>query len=232
MNELSEGDIKEYGKMISVLSNRIISNKEIAQEAAQEVWIEIIKNIPSFRNESKLSTWIYTIAKRVIFKYAKNEKVYSLSFLHDFLYGDDINLPNNIEEKENELWIKEECDNCLKGIFHCLSNESRTIYLFRDVIQLQYSEIAKIMDIDEQNIRKIVSRSRGKLKNFLNRECRIYNTESKCKCRMNKLIESINLPREYQKIRDMGKHISFLRQAEMILPSINYWYKFSQNYRE
>jgi len=226
MNVLSEADIKEYGKMISVLSNRIISKKEIAQEAAQEVWIEVIKSMPSFRNASKLSTWIYTIAKRVIFKYAKNEKIYSLSFLHDFLYGDDVNLPNNIEEKENEIWIKKECDNCLTGLFHCLTNESRMIYLFRDVIQLQYKEIAEIMDRDEQYVRKTVSRSRGKLKNFLNRECRIYNTESKCKCRMNKLIESINLTREYQKIRDMGKHISFLRQAEMILPSKNYWDKF------
>ena len=226
MKCLSEADIQEYGKMISILSNRMISNKEVAQEAAQEVWIEVLNSLPSFRRDSKLSTWIYTIAKRVIVRYAVNERNHSVVFLHDFLNGDDRDTPENLYDPDKELWIKEECDRCLTGLFHCLNNDARMVYLFRDVIQLPYSEIARIMDMDEQLVRKTISRSRSKLKNFLNDECRIFNPNSKCKCRMNKLLDRINLPQEYQRIRDLGKRISIFRQADEILPVKNYWEKY------
>jgi len=45
---LSENEIHEYGKMVSILANRMVSNKDIAQEAAQEVWVEVIESLPSF----------------------------------------------------------------------------------------------------------------------------------------------------------------------------------------
>jgi RNA polymerase sigma-70 factor (ECF subfamily) len=226
MNYLSDKEIMEYGKLVSILSNRMISDKEVARDAAQEVWIEILNSLPSFKNDSKLSTWIYTIAKRVIYKYAIKERHYSFQSLHDYLDGDDKELPKNIDNFENEFWIKNECDRCLTGLFHCLTNDDRIIYLFRDVIHLNYTEIARIMDKNEQYIRKIISRARSKLKHFLNDECMIYNPNAKCKCRMKTLLKNINLPQEYQRIRDLGKHISILAQADKILPAKNYWEKY------
>ena len=225
MNALGSDDIVKYGKMISILANRMIADRETARDAAQEVWVEVIKSLPSFSGESKLSTWIYAIARRVINKHIMKEKLYPISFLHDYLEGDDRLLPATEADFDRELWIKEECDRCLTGLFHCLGNEARLIYLFRDVIGLSYQEVARIMDRNEQDVRKIISRSRKKLRNFLNRECRIFNPDSECKCRMNALIDSISLPEEYRRIRGLAKRISIFRQADEVLPAKNYWEK-------
>lgn len=226
MNILSNDEITEYGRMISILSKRMILNKDVAEEAAQEVWVEVLTSLPSFREESKLSTWIYTIAKRVISKYAVNERLHSTEFLHCFIIGDNRELPEQLD-MDTELWIKEECDLCLTGLFHCLSNEARMIYIFRDIIELSYSEISEIMDKDEAALRKTLSRSRVKLRNFLNKDCRIFNPNSECKCRMNTLLEEIDLPGEYQRIREISKRISIFRQAEQVLPTRNYWENIS-----
>lgn len=51
--------VKEYGNMISMIAHRMIQNKEIACEAAQEVWYELCKSISSFKGDSEISTWIY-----------------------------------------------------------------------------------------------------------------------------------------------------------------------------
>ncbi|MCL1830784.1 MAG: sigma-70 family RNA polymerase sigma factor [Oscillospiraceae bacterium] len=230
MSYLSDNDIRQYGKMISILSNRMISNKEIAMEAAQEVWVEVIKSLPSFRNESKLSTFIYIIAKRVISRYAAKERQYSLEFLHQYITGEDRELPEEIGDVEKDIWIKEECDRCLTGLFHCLTGEARLTYLFRDVIGLDYAEIAGIMEQNRQYIRKSVSRSRLRLKNFLNNDCRIFNPGSSCSCRMHRLLNDIDLPHEYKRIRELSKDISILKQAEMVLPSKNYWEKYLSDY--
>ena len=226
MRSLSDNEILEYGKMVSVLSKRMISNRAVAEEAAQEVWVEVMKSLPSFREDSKLSTWIYSIAKRVISKYAVNERLHATEFLHDYITGDDRKLPEQAD-MDKDLWIKEECDRCLTGLFHCLSNEARLIYIFRDVIGLTFSEIAEVMEKDEPAVRKVLSRSRTRLRNFLNRDCRIFNPASKCKCKMNTLLEGIDLPGEYQRIREIGKRISIFRQAEKILPTKNYWENLS-----
>jgi len=61
---LSNGEIAEYGKMVSILSKMMISDRMIAEEAAQEVWLEVMKSLPTFQEESKLSTWIYAVDKR------------------------------------------------------------------------------------------------------------------------------------------------------------------------
>ena len=43
--------VKEYGNMISMIAHRMIQNKEIACEAAQEVRYELCKSISSFKGD-------------------------------------------------------------------------------------------------------------------------------------------------------------------------------------
>jgi len=45
VNSISDNEIQEYGKMISILSNRMISDREVAKEAAQEVWAAALKGV-------------------------------------------------------------------------------------------------------------------------------------------------------------------------------------------
>jgi RNA polymerase sigma-70 factor (ECF subfamily) len=75
---------KEYRGLVSAVSHRMIQNPEIAKDAAQEAWMEILKNLKTFKGESKISTWIYAIASRVILRQAKNEKVYSTRYLSEY----------------------------------------------------------------------------------------------------------------------------------------------------
>lgn len=70
--------------MVATIAHRMIQNKEIAKEAAQEVWYEVFKSLSSFNGDSELSTWIYTVAKRTILRYAQNEKVATLLKLEQF----------------------------------------------------------------------------------------------------------------------------------------------------
>ena len=76
--------VKEYGNMISMIAHRMILNKEIAREAAQEVWYELCKSITSFKGDSEISTWIYTIARRTIGRYAACEKQVKMSEIEYF----------------------------------------------------------------------------------------------------------------------------------------------------
>lgn len=211
-----------YGKLVSSVCRRMIQDTEVAKDAAQEVWLEIVKSFPTFRGQSKLSTWIYSVTHRVVARYALNESKYSIRFLKVYFSGEQLEIPVN-DDIDKELWIKEMCDKCLNGTLHCLDSEARLAFLFRDVVHLPYQDIASILGKDETTVRKVVSRSRRKLRNFLTNQCILFNPQGDCHCRMKKYVYSINLQKEYVKLRNMVQRVNIYLESEKVLPAKNYW---------
>ncbi len=218
--------ITEYGPMVSSVCRRMISDRNLAEDASQEVWIQIVKSLDSFKGDSKLSTWIYSIASRVVIKLSKKEKVYSTRFLSNVFSLDKFEIPDEVDF-DKAMWIKDMCNKCLTGILHCLDNESRLIYLLRDVIHLEYNEIAVIFNKKVASIRKTISRVRDKLKNFLNNECILYNPSGNCSCRMKNHVEDIKLKDEFNKIVSLKEEVDIFVKSESIFPNKNFWLKFA-----
>jgi RNA polymerase sigma-70 factor (ECF subfamily) len=218
----TEALVKNYGQMVSAVCRRMVQDPQLAEDASQQVWLEIIKALPGFRGEAKISTWIYSITRRVVLEFAINERQYSTRFLRGYFRGDDLPAPLQYDA-ERDLWVREMCDKCLTGMLHCLDNESRLTYVFKDVVQLDYGEIAKIQEMNEQTIRQKVSRTRRKLRSFLKDECALVNPFGSCHCRMKKYVEEINLPQEYEKLRSIARSVNVFRDSEKVLPGKNYW---------
>jgi RNA polymerase sigma factor (sigma-70 family) len=218
--------VKKYGSLVTAISFRMIENRDLAEDAAQEAWIEIIKSLPTFMGKSNISTWIYTIAARTILKHSKKENKYSIRFISEFLNGEEIIYPGESSTLEEEEWTKQMCDKCITGSIHCLSNEDRLIYLLYNAAELNSKEISTIINIPDDTIRKRISRSRNKLHSFLNNQCSLYNPEGNCKCRMSKNVIKNNIYKEFTKIKSDIHKISFLSKCDDILSSHN---KFFDN---
>ncbi|MDR2036579.1 MAG: sigma-70 family RNA polymerase sigma factor [Bacteroidales bacterium] len=217
--------IDRFGEMVSAISRRMIQNKELAKEAAQEVWYEVLKNIHSFKGHSELSTWIYTIASRTILRYAKNEKISTIFELEKFRELPEITYDGTEEEEEHKAWIRRCCDWCLTAQNHCLDNHARLIFIFKINIDLSYWQISEIMEMKEVNIRKILSRSVQKISHFMNDTCPLYNPSGTCKCRIRKHVRSVDLDKEYAATLKIIRFIDVYRRADKELPKRNYWEK-------
>lgn len=214
--------IEDYGRLVSSICHRMIQDEDTAKDAAQEAWMEVMKSLPSFRGESKISTWIFTITYRVVRRYAQKEKVYSTRFLRNYFSQKEIELPHS-QESDKKLWVKKMCDKCLTGILHCLDHESRMTYILRDIAQLPYEKIANITDRNPASVRQMIFRSRKKLRNFLEDNCVLYNPGGKCTCRMRRWIREIDLPREYKELRKSITQINVFRETEEVISRVNYW---------
>jgi RNA polymerase sigma factor (sigma-70 family) len=216
--------VTKFGPIVSGLSHRMIVNRNIAKEAAQEVWFEIIKSLDSFKGESNISTWVYIIAKRTILRYSKSEKVYKSHEINDHFDLKPIEY-YGLEQDKKE-WVKEKCDRCLTAFCHCLKNESRLIFLFREIAGLEYDQISEIMGISPELTRKALSRSKEKVRNFMDKNCVLYNPKGECKCRIRKYLVSVDLDIAYNKLAKAVNLIDFFQKFDLILPYKNYWEKF------
>lgn len=214
--------VANYGRMVTSICSRMIQDEEASKDAVQEVWLELVKSLQYFRNESKVSTWLYTIASRVVMRLASKERQYSTRFLRGFFHGEDVEVPD-YEYFDKQLWVREMCDKCLTGILHCLDNEARLAYILRDISMLSYQEISEVLEKDERAVRQMISRSRRKLRNFLNDECVFCNPNASCKCKMSKWVQEVSLPDEYKKLKEIANRINLYKASEKILPQKNYW---------
>lgn len=216
--------VEQYGRMVATIAHRMIQNKEIAKEAAQEVWYEIFKSLSSFNGNSELSTWIYTIAKRTILRYAQNEKVVTLLNLEQFRGLEEIEYSGSDEDRKE--WVKERCDWCLTALNHCLNNDARLIFIFKENIGLSHKQISSIMEMSVENVRQISSRSITKISHFMNDTCPLYNPVGTCKCRICKQVYRIDLEKEYSTVLKMIRLADLYHKFEKDLPRKNYWEKF------
>ncbi len=54
--------VAEHQEMVINTCYRFVFNREDAEDLAQDVFIEVYRSLEQFREEARLSTWIYRIA--------------------------------------------------------------------------------------------------------------------------------------------------------------------------
>ena len=66
--------IEMYQKLVVHVVFRLISRPEDREEICQEVFIKVYRNLPGFKFQSKLSTWIGKIAYTTTINFLRKEK--------------------------------------------------------------------------------------------------------------------------------------------------------------
>jgi RNA polymerase sigma-70 factor (ECF subfamily) len=142
----------------------IVSAEDLAQDTLLKVYI----NKDSYKEIAKFSTWIYTIASNLAkteLRKIKRRKTYTISDLstddREFvLHQSDV---ESFEDEEDTLVSGEILQKCLND----LDNEFKNIIILRDIQELSYDEISKILKIPLGTVKSRINRGRFKLKDLL-----------------------------------------------------------------
>ena len=130
----------------------------MSEEIVQETFEVAIKNIDKFKGESKISTWLCQIAKYIWYKTLKKEKkIDKVSF--ESLEG--VVLSNTILEEE--ILEKQEKIEMFKKV-QKLYEQTRNVIYLRILGNLDYKEIAEIMNKTPTWARVVFFRGKQKLK--------------------------------------------------------------------
>lgn len=221
--------VEQYGRLVSSICWRMTQDQETAREAAQEVWLAVLEGLPGFRGESALSTWIYTIARRVVGRYAQAQHTLSVRFLSAAYEADGELAPPDLPDLDHDLWVREMCDLCISGMLQCLEPDMRLAYLLREIAELEYDDVALVLEIEPDAARQMVSRARRKLNRFMSGHCALANPTGACRCRMRRRVRSIDLPEEYTRLRRTAQRARVIKESEQVLPPKDYWLELTQS---
>lgn len=152
----------EYEKTIYNVCHRFFNNAEDAQDAAQEVFIKIYRNLNKYNFKCKLSTWAYRIAVNSCIDILRRKKAEPRTQPLDETFA----LPAG-ESPADAVISKDTLKNVGEAIGK-LKAEYRAAVVLRDVMGFSYQDISEITGAKSVGtVKSRISRARNSLRFIL-----------------------------------------------------------------
>ena len=162
MKELLVELFDHYYKDIYTYLYSLSHDTSLSEDLTSEVFLEVVKSIATFRGESDIKTWLFSIARHKWYAYLrkKNTQIQTES-IHDLYDSNFVGTQNSPFPSDLEQIIKT-----------LLRSESETT---KEVFQLRlngysYFEISEKLHISENSARVIFFRVKTKIKKYLEKE--------------------------------------------------------------
>lgn len=158
--------VEKHQQMVINTCNGFVHNSDDAQDIAQDVFIEIFRSLKNFRNESKISTWLYRIAVNKSLNFIRKNKKHSiLRSIDSYFDGDDGN-NNKIEIPEKNLQYHDSnMDNqersvILNKAISSLPKNQKIAFTLNKYDEIKYNEIAEIMSVSLSAVESLIHRAK------------------------------------------------------------------------
>jgi RNA polymerase sigma-70 factor (ECF subfamily) len=162
----SRGDVDAFSKLVqehSGLVHRValrVLGAEDAQDASQEVWIRVWRNIKNFRGESAFSTWLHRITMNTCLsllckKQAQEERESG----EEALYPPEE--PSGADSDPEEATLGSERRDEISAALRHVRAEHRAALVLRHMEGLSYAEIAEVLGVPGGTAKGWASRGRA-----------------------------------------------------------------------
>lgn len=168
VNKILSGDtrafamiVKNTERLVAQIVRRMIDNEEDQKDLVQDIYMKAYRNLSSFKFQSKLSTWVGTIAYNTTINHLEKKKIqfYDIDLLHENVLINSETAEKNIFKSETTEALKEEINN-LPPLY-------KTLISLYHVEELPNKEISEITNLPEGTIKSYLFRARKILKENL-----------------------------------------------------------------
>lgn len=179
IKQLKSGDYSNYDKIVDSYKNRVFgmaykftNDYDEAQDLAQEVFLKIYRQIKNFREESKLSTWIYRISVNTCLDWKKKkERIKSINFSN---MVNEENKDQTIDIKDesmlpDEIILRDEDQKQIHKLIYELSDKYKSVLIMYHFNEMSYQDISKALNIPERTVETRLYRARRMLKDKISK---------------------------------------------------------------
>ena len=166
MRRIQDGDMVAFNQMANKFKDRLmnvitrmVGSTEEAEDIVQETFLRVYQHRDSFDFKHCFSTWIYTIALNL----GRNE----LRKRKRFKFLDIFDMQGKESEIAVEMKLPSNLPSAIEKALSTLPEKYKTAFVLRDVQELPYEEIAKIMNIPLGTVKSRVNRARKQLQKKL-----------------------------------------------------------------
>jgi len=162
--------VKVHSRRVYSICYRFTGSDQEAQDLTQEVFLRVFRSLKSFRaGEGSFTVWLSRLARNLLIDHYRRTK---LERATDSI---EEQLPM-LEEKTamssrtEGMVAGREASELLQGALQKLSPELRETVILRDLEELEYKEIAQVLNVPEGTVKSRLNRGRAELARILRRQ--------------------------------------------------------------
>ncbi len=159
--ELIEQTWQEYhNKLHSFIQNRV-GDESTAEDILQEVFLRIVSKIDTLKDDSKIHSWMYQIARNAIIDHYRANKTVE-------------ELPESLATPESEFGqeARQEIEGWLQPMIKGLPEHYREAVTLSEIDNLTQQEVAEKQGVSLSGAKSRVQRGRAMIKDMLLECCR------------------------------------------------------------
>ncbi len=170
---MDRGKIEEliglYREGLIFFIHRYVNDLDVAEDLAEDVFVELIVNPKGFKGASSEKTYLYSIGKNKAIDYIRHSKVKES---HIKIVGAEETYSENLPEVE---FLREERKMALYKAMNRIKDEYRIAVHLVYLDELSYEEAGKVMGKSKKQIENLVYRGKQELRKILEGEIRNEN---------------------------------------------------------
>jgi RNA polymerase sigma factor (sigma-70 family) len=149
--------IRQHERLVGHMIGRVVKNQEELEELSQDVFLKVHDKLSEFNFQSKLSTWIATIAYRHAINFVRKSR---LSFSE---IPEEERIFIEVENPETVLSDKD-MDQFVLTLVDQLPLQYKTVLTLYHLEGISYEEIGSITGMPEGTVKNYIFRARTLLK--------------------------------------------------------------------
>lgn len=151
--------IKKYEKLVAHMVGRLVKHDGEREEICQDVFLRVYEKLAEFTFQSKLSTWIATIAYRYAINHLRKKKL-------NFTELSELPVTATFIETENPetVFSEQDMNDFVLGLIDQLPPQYKTVLTLYHVEGMNYAEIGQITEMPEGTVKSYLFRARNLLK--------------------------------------------------------------------
>ena len=150
---------KEFMQLVSPfkdkvfrLAKRLLVSTEEAEDATQEVLVKLWNKNESLDEYKSVEAVAMTMTKNYCLDQLKSKRASNLTIVHNNFTDREASLQQKVEDNDTWKWVEK--------IINDLPEQQKLIVQMRDIEEMEFEEIAKILEMNEQAVRTALSRAR------------------------------------------------------------------------
>ena len=162
--------VKVHTRRVYSICYRFTGSDSEAQDLAQEVFLRIFKSLKSFRSgEGSFQVWLTRLTRNLLIDHYRRTKLDRMS--------DSIEDQMPMLEEKTAMSARtegmlagREASELLQSALQKLSPDLRETVILRDLEEMEYREIARILNVPEGTVKSRLNRGRAELARVLRRQ--------------------------------------------------------------
>ena len=155
--------VERHQSFVFNLAYRFVHNVSDAEDIAQDAFIRLWKNLPRYRHEVKLTTWLYKIVTNLCLDFMKsayNKHDRRMEGLAHHTYVKS-------ESETDQPILAEEARVALEKMTSALTPKQKAVFVLRDIEDLTTDEVCDILSMSSGNVKSNLYYARKKISEMM-----------------------------------------------------------------